>query len=122
MTSQTKFTQEETIPSEKIKGKYEGLIGEMFDVLLNEFEKNEKTKNEALKLAERTVLTISNYFGGRSFYLPSGSVLKRQIRDNQIFKEFKGNNMDEISRKYNLSAPHIYSILRKQQELRKTKQ
>ena len=39
MTLQAKSTQEEALPSEKIKGKYEGLIGEMFDVLINEFEK-----------------------------------------------------------------------------------
>ncbi|MBN6071490.1 positive regulator of late transcription [Aggregatibacter actinomycetemcomitans] len=122
MTSQTKFTQEEALPSEKIRGKHEGLLGEMFDVLLNEFEKNLKAKEKALTLAEDAILTLAKYFGGRSFYFPTGTRLKVQIRDNRIFKEFKGNNMDEISRKYNLSAPHIYSILRKQQELRKTEQ
>lgn len=119
MTLQAKSTQEEALPSEKIKGKYEGLIGEMFDVLINEFEKNSKTKNEALALAESTVLTIANYFGGRSFYLPNGTRLKAQIRANRIFKEFKGDNMNELTRKYSLSSPHIYAILRKQQKLRK---
>ena len=120
MTLQAKSTQEEALPSEKIKGKYEGLIGEMFDVLINEFEKNSKTKNEALALAESTVLTIANYFGGRSFYLPNGTRLKAQIRANRIFKEFKGDNTNELTRKYSLSSrPHIYAILRKQQKLRK---
>lgn len=122
MTLQAKSTQEEALPSEKIKGKYEGLIGEMFDVLINEFEKNSKTKNEALALAESTVLTIANYFGGRSFYLPNGTRLKAQIRANRIFKEFKGDNMNELTRKYSLSSPHIYAILRKQQKLRKMNQ
>ncbi|ACS98624.1 positive regulator of late transcription [Aggregatibacter aphrophilus NJ8700] len=122
MTLQARSTQEEALPSEKIKGKYEGLIGEMFDVLINEFEKNSKTKNEALELAESTVLTIANYFGGRSFYLPNGTRLKAQIRANRIFKEFKGDNMNELTRKYSLSSPHIYAILRKQQKLRKMNQ
>ena len=122
MTLQAKSTQEEALPSKKIKGKYEGLIGEMFDVLINEFEKNSKTKNEALELAESTVLTIANYFGGRSFYLPNGTRLKAQIRANRIFKEFKGDNMNELTRKYSLSSPHIYAILRKQQKLRKMNQ
>ena len=122
MTLQAKSTQEEALPSEKIKGKYEGLIGEMFDVLINQFEKNSKTKNEALELAESTVLTIANYFGGRSFYLPNGTRLKAQIRANRIFKEFKGDNMNELTRKYSLSSPHIYAILRKQQKLRKMNQ
>ena len=122
MTLQAKSTQEEAITSEKIKGKYEGIIGEMFDVLINEFEKNSKTKNEALTLAESAVLTIANYFGGRSFYLPNGTRLKAQIRANRIFKEFKGDNMNELTRKYSLSSPHIYAILRKQQKLRKMNQ
>ena len=122
MTLQAKSTQEEALPSEKIKGKYEGIIGEMFDVLINEFEKNSKTKNEALELAESTVLTIANYFGGRSFYLPNGTKLKAQIRANRIFKEFKVDNMNELTRKYSLSSPHIYAILRKQQKLRKMNQ
>lgn len=122
MTLQARSTQEEALPSEKIKGKYEGIIGEMFDVLINEFEKNSKTKNEALELAESTVLTIANYFGGRSFYLPNGTRLKAQIRANRIFKEFKGDNMNELTRKYSLSSPHIYAILRKQQKLRKMNQ
>ena len=108
MTLQAKSTQEEALPSEKIKGKYEGLIGEMFDVLINEFEKNSKTKNEALALAESTVLTIANYFGGRSFYLPNGTRLKAQIRANRIFKEFKGDNMNELTRKYSLPSPPPY--------------
>ena len=102
MTLQAKSTQEEALPSEKIKGKYEGLIGEMFDVLINEFEKNSKT------LAESTVLTIANYFGGRSFYLLNGTRLKAQIRANRIFKEFKGDNMNELTRKYSLSSPPPY--------------
>ena len=122
MTLQARSTQEEALPSEKIKGKYEGLIGEMFDVLINEVEKNAKTKKEALELAESTVLTIANYFGGRSFYLPNGTRLKAQIRANRIFKEFKGDNMNELTRKYSLSSPHIYAILRKQQKLRKMNQ
>lgn len=122
MTLQAKSTQEEALTSEKIKGKYEGIIGEMFDVLINEFEKNSKTKNEALTLAESAVLTIANYFGGRSFYLPNGTRLKAQIRANRIFKEFKGDNMNELTRKYSLSSPHIYAILRKQQKLRKMNQ
>lgn len=48
--------------------------------------------------------------GGLQIYIARNSAVKQ--RDDLIRKEFTGNNVHELSRKYNLSFVKIYEILR----------
>ncbi len=51
------------------------------------------------------------------FYLPTGTVLQDALRNVQIYNEFKGNNVPDLVKKYNLSESHIYAIIREQRTL-----
>lgn len=76
---------------------------------------------EALRLAHWAVLVVADHFGGRQTYLPRGDSLRRALRDNHIWHEFNGRNVDELGSKYKMSAVRIYSILAEQRALHRAK-
>jgi len=60
-------------------------------------------------------------FGGAPFYVPTGKTLSSVLRSIQIWKEFKGNNVFELSRKFGVSTREIQFVLSRMRrsELRK---
>lgn len=69
---------------------------------------------EADVLAEHLATLIGNYLGGRDMYIPSGERLKVALRDIRIWREFKGNNLEQLSRQYGLSERRVSQIVAEQ--------
>lgn len=76
-------------------------------------------QNQEITIA--LVATISNYFGGMSFYLPQNEKLKLFLRDIQIYKDFNGYNIKELTKKYDVSQQTIYTAIAKQRDARQKK-
>jgi Mor family transcriptional regulator len=72
---------------------------------------------EALGLAEEIIGAIAFGIGGRSYYIPRASRLKKGIRNHRIFQEFNGTNVRNLSAKYELSEVAIYNIIKAQQKI-----
>ena len=66
---------------------------------------------EAEKVSEVLTTALSVYMGGRHLYIPNGDRLKKALRDIRIWRDFKGNNVEELSRKHNLTERHISQIV-----------
>jgi len=47
-------------------------------------------------------------------YIPSGECLKVALRDIRIWREFKGNNIEKLSRHYCLSERRVNQIVAEQ--------
>ncbi|GGY97025.1 Mor transcription activator family protein [Shewanella fodinae] len=62
-------------------------------------------------LAEHLATLNGNYLGCRNMYIPSGERLKVAQRDIRIWREFKGNNMEQLSRQYGLSERLVSQIV-----------
>lgn len=71
---------------------------------------------------EELTLILTDMMGGKVLYFPRAESLKTFIRDQQIFKEFTGNNHKALSDKYDLTEPRIYQIIQEQRELRRSKE
>ena len=56
---------------------------------------------------------ICKEFGGVQLYLPRGRLLESEIMNLSIWHEFKGDNVEELSRKYDKSMQHIYRVVAK---------
>lgn len=50
-------------------------------------------------------------FGGAPFYVPNGKTLATVLRSIQIWNEFTGNNVFELSRKFGVSTREIQFVL-----------
>ena len=49
--------------------------------------------------------------GGRAIYLAKGIAVQLNARDRQMCAEFRGNNYDELARKYDLTDMRIRQII-----------
>ncbi len=98
-------------------------MAELVDVFTAEARRHSMagTEDAAGKLARWVVLVLAEHFGGRQAYLPKGKQLKEALRDTQIWQDFKGQNHDELAKKYDLTVVRIYSIVNRQLMLHRTK-
>lgn len=99
--------------------KWPSLLVEVADVIANELNKQGETEENASKKAKQITFAIGCHFGGSSFYLPSGHILKTALRDYEIFQAFNGANIKELVHRFNLSESSVYAIIRKHRKLQK---
>lgn len=62
---------------------------------------------------------ICNAFGGDEFYLPKGKRISGILRGIRVWKEFKGDNQFELSRKYGVSVREIQYIIARMRKVEK---
>lgn len=113
------FDNLDKIPDSEIFHKWPRTLSEIIEVLEAELIRQGYEAEKARMLASKLTGVMAHYFGGQSFYLPTGEVLKEAIRNVMIFREFKGNNISALIRKYGLSESHIYAIIREQLKLQR---
>ncbi len=70
--------------------------------------------SHADRISEDLATGLSIYFGGRDVYIPNGESLKKALRDIKIWHEFKGNNLEQLSREYGLTERRISEIVAEQ--------
>lgn len=78
-----------------------------------------KAEEVGRKLAD----SIRQNYGGANVYVPKGTSLDAELRNNAIFQDFRGNNHSELARKYGCTEQHVYNVIRVITEaIRKSKQ
>jgi Mor family transcriptional regulator len=92
---------------------------EIYEHLVNDYLKDHPAEI-ARSMAERAALIMSEVGGGRVFYLPKAEKLKKNFRNNQIWKEFNGRNHENIAKDHNMSVQHIYKIIADYREANKS--
>lgn len=74
-------------------------------------KKNGVDDSQAKKIAKEIAQQMCDQWGGQQVYFPFWIKIERQERDYKIYKEFKGDNHQELARKYKLSVQAIYRII-----------
>lgn len=106
--------QVDDIPGDELTHRWPERLAELFNVLQSELARNGVDEEGSLRLAAKCSGAIAWYLGGRATYLPTGETLKAALRDNLIFAEFNGRNIEQLSRQHGLSHPAIYKIIARQ--------
>lgn len=70
--------------------------------------------SNSVQISEELATTLSTYLGGRDLYIPNGERLKDALRDIRIWREFKGNNLEQLSRDYGLTERRVSQIIAEQ--------
>ncbi len=68
-------------------------------------------------LARQAVLTIAEFFGGHTLYIPYGDAGFRAVRDAEIYRLVGKVSMKELGFRYRMSGVRISQIVKKQREL-----
>lgn len=80
----------------------------------------EKYPDEMLAvMAVELVYELVACFGGNTMYLPNGWQKMKNIKNALIARDFKGNNIRELAKKYGLSDMRVRQILEEQTALSK---
>ncbi len=68
----------------------------------------------ANQLSEAMARALSSYLGGRDLYMPNGTRLKTALRDIRIWREFKGDNLEQLAHTYSLTERRVSEIIAEQ--------
>lgn len=117
--SQAQKTDLEDVKQNAIDARWPKTLTEVADILENELIKQGEKHFTPATRAQKLAFALGVYLGGKSIYIPSGKILKKAIRDLEIYRAFDGQNIAELTRRYQLSESHVYGIIREQRKLQK---
>ena len=70
----------------------------------------------AKQVAQEVVNRMIENWAGSMVYFPFGLALIISMRDEEIFKEFTGNNHIALAKKHRLSLQWVYTIIKRQRK------
>lgn len=106
----------ENIPTAELESRWPKSLVELIDILEAELVRQGNT-GAPRELARKQALALSHYLGGRQYYIPCGTSMLAALRDDLIYCQFNGRNIEELRRAHRLSQPQIYQIIARQRQL-----
>lgn len=88
-------------------------LGDHIEAVLREIQSPEIAAHAAFEIVRRFAAAA----GGTSVYIPKVDQLFRYDRDAAIARDFRGDNVKAIARKYGISEVWVYAIIRRQRRL-----
>ena len=67
------------------------------------------------------VAAISGKIGGMQVYFPRGQVLEQLVRDMRIWRDFTGNNVQELVEHYHVTYKTVYKAIKRMRRLEQRK-
>ncbi|PSU46648.1 transcriptional regulator [Photobacterium frigidiphilum] len=99
----------EQLTEEQDSNRWPEAMRDMHDLLKRQLESEGADPAIAIKLLSE----ICKTFGGMQFYLPRGHHLEVMLIHLNIWNDFTGDNVVQLSRKYDVSMQHIYRVVAK---------
>lgn len=99
-------------------GKWPTMLAEFIDVLRDTFVRRGMSAEDADQLARAGVLALSEYLGGRYFYLSRGDRVRAALRDDEVWREFNGRNIAELAARHGLTERQVYRAIAEQRAMR----
>ncbi len=109
------------LDSEKIEGSEAGkarwprTLADLYDIVLLSLMKNAQSGTHAL--AEKTVVALADYFGGRPIYVPTARRMRTFVKHREIHSRLGRESAETLSAEYGLSVSQIYRIHRIHRDL-----
>ncbi|EMO4249222.1 TPA: transcriptional regulator [Citrobacter freundii] len=63
------------------------------------------------------VIAISRHIGGMQLYFPKGQALEYLVRDMKIWRDFTGDNINELVERYHVSYKTVYKAIKRMRRL-----
>ncbi|WP_438436600.1 Mor transcription activator family protein [Kluyvera georgiana] len=63
------------------------------------------------------VAAISGKIGGMQVYFPRGQVLEQLVRDMRIWRDFTGDNVQELVERYHVTYKTVYKAIKRMRRL-----
>ncbi|HCN7970909.1 TPA: positive regulator of late transcription [Escherichia coli] len=105
----------DNIPAPEQEARWPRALVELVDALETELKR--QGVDDARSIARKQVMSLSWFLGGRQYYIPRGDALLAALRDDLIYCQFNGRNIEELRREHRLSQPQIYKIIARQRKL-----
>ncbi|CAH3481906.1 MULTISPECIES: Mor transcription activator family protein [Enterobacteriaceae] len=103
---------------DEIEGaRFPSLLSELNALLRVELERLGYDPKHSIEL----VAAISGKIGGMQVYFPRGQVLEYLVRDMRIWRDFTGNNVEELVERYHVTYKTVYKAIKRMRRLEMNK-
>lgn len=94
------------------------MVETIFDALKTFPEFQQENETRCAQLAFEITEQLRRQFSGSQFYFPKGNSYVVNMRAQEIYDDFTGNNHAELVRKYGLSEVRIRQIIEQVKKIR----
>ena len=81
-------------------------------ILLEDLQEQHRELAEVIGI--ENLIKLSSYLGGTQIYIPCREHIIKAAKYQAIKREFDGNNIKQLSKKYGVSESTVYRIIRQQ--------
>lgn len=104
--------------SEGLPSRWPGMLAALIDLSEQALRPVISDDVRRLEAAQRVIVSISHFAGGRQFYLPRGDSLRLAMRDRELYAlSGRGWAVAALATRYDLSERQVYAVIEKQQAL-----
>lgn len=107
------------IAADQVKSAWPKSLATMVDIAADALARSGEPEARAVDLSITVLAALARYHGGRMFYLPTGDTLDIALRNNRLWREYKGRpeDVDRFMRETGLTQQAVYRILADQRAL-----
>lgn len=104
--------------SDEARRKWPRDLAALIDMYYATLRRMKYSEDDAQKISYTLLLELATYCGGRYIYLPKTDALEKAIRDVDLFRDWRNNNMqpDDLAKKYKISLQHVYRVIAEQRK------
>lgn len=104
--------------SDEARRKWPRDLAALIDMYYATLRRMKYNEDDAQKISYTLLLELATYCGGRYIYLPKTDALEKAIRDVDLFRDWRNNNMqpDDLAKKYKISLQHVYRVIAEQRK------
>lgn len=103
--------------SNDARHKWPELLVQLLDAAVDSAQQCGLDAEKAEELAMAIIGNQAKLFGGLQIYIPKGEILKRALRDREIYRLAQRGNVESLAKQHNLSMKQIWEIQRTQRKL-----
>lgn len=94
--------------------KWQGTLKDLAEIIGVALMRGDVPPAQAASLSVSAVILIAECLGAQRLYIP-----RVAVRDRKIWEQWRGDNIAELTRRYDLSRSQIHRIIAGQRELQR---
>lgn len=94
----------------------QGMV-ELYDIAKQQLKEMGIEGEQAEVYIKAVIVALSIRCGGRGVYLPMGKKIKNALQHKKIYDAYTGNNIAELCKRFKMSEPNVYAIVKEQRQI-----
>ena len=103
--------------TDALTDRWPAMLQALVDLFAAHLKRRGMDEDQALTVGRELAALEARYFGGRMVYLPGTERIEIALRNDAIWRDWRGNNRTELALRHKITERQVDNILAEQREI-----